>query len=234
MSANGSFLQSTCPLLTSDAYAAAFRKYMHTQQYANMDLFAAGAFEVKVTVDNLACRPVRDVIYRRNTDPDVNVGFTDDFLSIVGEGTPFLDLASNSLTCGVLPSDDCPTIGGVPLPIIDSGPFDQGAVLQINLGEIGRGERKIFRFYYGLFDNPEAAERCAAGARMSLRATATDRSSRTFLLGFRRSVTTGRSGLRRCTDWDGAAAPMPEADAAPMTAAAAAAFKADVEEKGRR
>jgi hypothetical protein len=199
-------------------------------------IYVADVFELKVSVDNLACEPIGDVIYRRNSDPDVNVGFSDDFFTIVGEDEPEFDLASNSLTCGVLPSDDCPTINNVPLPLTNSGPFDQGAVIQINLGEIEAGKRKVFRLFWGVFESEDAALRCVDGGNMNLYATATDGSKpTTYLLGFRRSIATVNAGAGQCVRWNGAPAPMPRAAAQPMTAAAAAVFKADQEEKkGRR
>lgn len=198
----------------------------------------ADAFEVRVTVDNLACGPVGDVIYRRNSDPDVDGDSYDDIFTILGEDEYFFDLGANSLECGVLPSDPCPpdviNFDGADLlpPIMNVGPFDQGAVIQINLGEIAQGGRKQFRFYWGLFDNPDAAAACIDGARMNLFATAVDEETQdTALLGFRRTITTGSSGITECTNWDGAAGSLPAAAEA-MSADEAAAYKE--EKKGSR
>lgn len=151
----------------------------------------SGAYEIKVTIENRACDPVADVIYRRVLDWDIDPTFFSELLTIAGTGVdPFFEFVSNDGFCNPRPSTGCFDVGGFPGgDVVDFGPFDQGATFQINVGQLEFGERAIFRMFYGFFDTEEQALQCVDGGNMNLYSLGQDENQEnTFLFGFRRSL----------------------------------------------
>lgn len=176
-------------------------------------LWCAGAYEIKVSIENRACTSVGDIIYRRHSDPDVT-GLSN-FFTIQGVDESFFDFASNRVFCSGLPSEPCPTFDEPPFENV--GPKDQGHTFDINLGELGPGERVIFRMYYGVFEDEDSAKECIDSARVNLFALARDDINPvTYMFGFRRSVTkVSSSAADDCVVFENSPS-LPEADAAPF------------------
>lgn len=151
----------------------------------------SGAYEIKVTIENRACDPVADVIYRRVLDWDIDPTPFSELLTIAGVGVdPFFEFVTNDGFCSPRPSDVCNNDFGFDgNDVVDFGPFDQGATFQINVGQLEFGERAIFRMFYGFFDTEAQALQCVDGGNMNLFSLGQDENQEnTFLFGFRRSL----------------------------------------------
>ena len=151
----------------------------------------SGAYEIKVTIENRACDPVADVIYRRVLDWDIDPTPFRELLTIAGVGVdPFFEFVTNDGFCNPRPSTDCDNDYNFDgLDTVDFGPFDQGATFQINVGQLEFGERAIFRMFYGFFATEAEALECVDGGKMNLFSLGQDENQEnTFLFGFRRAL----------------------------------------------
>lgn len=130
-----------------------------------------GAYQIKVTIKNLACGPIENIAYRRINDPDVGGSTSGNIFTIqgrVGSGDPLLEVLSNDLFCDHLPSSSCPPLPNFPAPpYVGQRNRDQGSVFQYDLGGLAAGESMTFRMYYGVFDDFADASACIDGGKMS-------------------------------------------------------------------
>ena len=134
-----------------------------------------GAYQIKVTITNRACRTVKDVIYRRVMDWDVNPhevfsGNPDDDLVTLStgglQGAGFLDAASNNGFCNPNPSTSCSDRHEAGDPPYTFGPADIGAHFDLNIGELSSGHSKVFNILYGYFpENPAGSGNSDGWAR---------------------------------------------------------------------
>jgi hypothetical protein len=184
---------------TSEVYCGVQKKLKVRHQFrtAKDRRGCDGAYEVKVTIQNRACDSVKDVIYRRVMDWDIDPSKFNELVTIQGTSkSDVLELSTNNGFCDMNPSSSCESTGSsIDAPsnnsdFVDLGPEDHGATFQINLGELKKDEAVIFRFFYGYFRSESEAKKCIKAGKMDLYSFGQDKDEQnTFLFGVRRAET---------------------------------------------
>jgi hypothetical protein len=158
---------------------------------------------VDVTIENLACDDIDDVVYRRVADWDADPTPFSELVTISGTGGSLYEGSNNNGFCSPNPSVPCDPLdpSTVDVDFEDLGPVDHGMYVQLKLGSLSAGSKVTFATWYGVAQSETAAVKAvrAVGAQFSsFGQSAADGTPATFIYAVKNHATK-KDGSSTCS-----------------------------------